>query len=389
LQEPPKNKKGLRHGYTTGACATAAAKAATLALFSQEPVRTVEIRLPKGQHVSFPIEDMTFNSLRARCAVIKDGGDDPDATHGAFIYADVEWSGKPGLQLEGGPGVGRVTKPGLVVPVGMPAINPVPQRMIREAVSEVVSKAAGEDFFDTRGLRVTISVPNGEEIAKKTMNARIGILGGISILGTTGIVKPFSTAAYMASVAQSIDVAKAAGQDHLVLTTGGRSETAAMREFPGLPEEAFIQMGDFAGFALKNCARRKIGAVTLVGMMGKFSKLAEGHMNLHAHGSKVNMDFLASVAKMAGAPDHLLPLIREANTAKQVGDLMMEHQVQKFFTVLCERICEQCFAHAGGRFSVETILIDLDGNVLGRAHISPFSAPCPSLRSPDSGSPCH
>lgn len=353
--------KPLRHGYTTGACATAAAKAATHALLTGEAWKYVTIRIPAGQDVTFEVHNLEFSRDRAACSVIKDGGDDPDATHGAHIFATVIYSERPGIELDGGTGVGRVTKPGLALPIGAAAINPVPRQMIREAVAQ---EAGG--LLTGRGLKVVISVPDGEEIAKKTLNARLGILGGISILGTTGIVKPFSSAAYIASVIQAIDVAVANGCDHVVLTTGGRSERVAQENLPELPEEAFVQMGDFAGIALKHCAKKGVRKVTMSGMIGKFSKLAAGHMNLHARGSQVDFEFLAGVASQAGVPAELLAEIRRANTAKQVGDLLEAAGYQKFFALLARLISEECKKHGGGAFEVDTILAEFDGRILGR-----------------------
>nr|MBO2469152.1 cobalt-precorrin-5B (C(1))-methyltransferase [Bacillota bacterium] len=352
----------LRHGYTTGACAAAATKAATLALVTQRPVAAVTIPLPAGIEATFPVEDLSYSADAARCCVVKDAGDDPDVTHGARIYATVAWRDEPGVDIDGGPGVGRVTRPGLPVPVGEAAINPVPRRLIREAAEEVLAA-----HRVGRGVRVVISVPGGEEMAQKTLNPRLGIVGGVSILGTRGIVVPYSTAAYKASVAQAIRVAKANGCDHLVLTTGGRSETYARARFPHLPEVAFIQMGDFVGFALQHCRKQNVARVSLVGMMGKFSKVACGVMMVHAKSAPVDFAFLARLAAEAGAPPELVEAVRAANTANQVGDLMREAGCAAFFARLAEAISRQCLRHVGGGLVVETVLVTLDGEDLGRA----------------------
>ncbi|GAB6932669.1 cobalt-precorrin-5B (C(1))-methyltransferase [Calditerricola satsumensis] len=352
----------LRHGYTTGACAAAATKAATLALVTQRPVAEVTIPLPAGISATFPVEDLSFSAEMATCCVVKDAGDDPDVTHGARIYATVMWRNEPGIEIDGGPGVGRVTRPGLPVPVGEAAINPVPRRMIREAAEGVLAA-----HNERRGVRVVISVPGGEEMAKKTLNARLGIIGGISILGTRGIVVPFSTAAYRASVAQAIRVAKANGCDHLVLTTGGRSEAYARARFPNLPEMAFIQMGDFVGFALQHCRKQSVARVSLVGMMGKFSKVACGVMMVHAKSAPVDFAFLARLAEDVGAPPDLVEAVRAANTANQVADLLRASGYTAFFTRLAEAICRACLAHVGGGMTVETVLVTLNGEELGRA----------------------
>lgn len=361
-----KEAKPLRHGYTTGSCATATTKAALLALITQERQTEATIRLPIGEDVTFQMESCEFSPEKATAGTIKDGGDDPDATHGALILSTVEWSDQPGIILDGGVGVGRVTKPGLPVPIGEAAINPVPRKMIRETAQAVL-----DEYGTKRGIKIVISVPEGEEIAKKTLNGRLGILGGISILGTRGVVVPFSTAAYKASVAQAINVAKEAGCDHIVLSTGGKSESFGMAAYPELSEEAFVEMGDFVGFALKQCKRRNIRKVTLVGMMGKFSKVAQGVMMVHSKSAPVDFGFLAQMAEEAGAPQELIREILTANTASQVGDLMAD--TPAFFEIMCANCCRAALAEVGGGMEVETIIITMKGSQLGRVTINDTS----------------
>lgn len=355
------NRRGMRTGFTTGACATAAAKAATLALVHQRPVHEVTIHLPVGQDATFAVARCELEAERCRCGVIKDAGDDPDVTHGAEIQATVWWDGQPGIRLRGGAGVGVVTRPGLGLEVGGPAINPVPRRMILEAVADVAAErlAAG-------GLAVEIAVPGGAEIAKKTLNGRLGIIGGISILGTTGIVKPWSTASWRASVEQAIDVAVANGQRHVVLTTGGRSEKFAMRIL-SLDEIAFVEMGIFTGHALKRCLQRGVERVTLAGMIGKYAKLAQGHFQTHVAGNQVDMEFLADVAAGCGASEALLAEIRGANTGRHVQELVLAADLPGFFQALAERVAERSHAYVGARLAVEAILFDFEGNALGRS----------------------
>ncbi|MGD8189569.1 cobalt-precorrin-5B (C(1))-methyltransferase [Brevibacillus ginsengisoli] len=362
MQPVPENKRELRHGYTTGACAAAATKAALTALILQEYQESSCIRIPIGTDVTFTIVQCEYTEEMAEAGVIKDGGDDPDATHGALILSKVTWRDEPGIKLDGGIGVGRVTKPGLPVPVGEAAINPVPRQMILQEVESLLGQ-----FELDRGLEVIISVPNGEEIAKKTLNSRLGILGGISILGTRGIVVPFSTSAYMASIARGIDVAYESGCRHLVLSTGGRSEKFAMEQYPELPEEAFIEMGDFVGFSLKQCKRKKIERVTLVGMMGKFSKFAQGHMMVHSKGNAVDFNFLAQIAREAGATEEMIAHILECNTASQVGDYM--EQYPQFYEKLCEYCCHVGLKAVQGGIEIETYLITLKGVLLGRMSV--------------------
>jgi cobalt-precorrin-5B (C1)-methyltransferase len=305
-----------------------------------------------------------LNADEASCTTIKDGGDDPDATHQARIIASVSWREEPGIELDGGIGVGRVTKPGLPVPVGEAAINPVPRRMIMEAVTGML-----EEHGSAKGVRVVISVPDGEEIAKKTLNGRLGILGGISILGTRGVVVPFSTSAYKASVVQAISVAQAMDCQEIVLTTGGSSEKYAMQMYDQLTEEAFIQMGDFVGFAIKHGKRLGMKKIILVGMPGKLSKVAQGVMMVHSKSAPVDFGFLAEVAREAGVNESLAAAVAEANTATQVADMMTEANALSFFEKLCTYACQHCLEHAGGGIVVEMILVTMKGNVLGRARV--------------------
>lgn len=361
----PVRKRGLRTGFTTGACATAAAKAAVRALLSHTRVDEVTISLPAGVDATFQITACEIGTRECRCAVIKDAGDDPDVTHGAEICATVRWADQPGVHLRGGIGVGTVTLPGLGLEVGGPAINPVPRRMIEETVAA----EAGEVLAD-RGLEVVISVPRGEELARKTLNGRLGIVGGISILGTTGIVRPWSTASWRASVEQAIDVAAANGQSHIALTTGGRSEKYAMRLLR-LPEVAFVEMGIFTGHALKRSVQRGIERVTLAGMIGKFSKLAQGHFQTHVAGNQVDPALLAELAVHCGAADELAAQIREANTARHVQELVLSGQVPGFFDAISRQVAERSCQYVHGRLAVEAILFDFDGTVLGRADVAP------------------
>lgn len=356
-----KDPKEMRHGFTTGACATATAKAALTALITGEEQETATIHLPIGRDATFTIESTIFHDHEVSCDTIKDAGDDPDATHQAQIVATVSWADTPGIHLDGGVGVGRVTKPGLPAPVGGPAINPVPRKMIITTVQQVL-----DEFHISRGVNIVISVPKGEEIAKKTLNERLGILGGISILGTRGTVVPFSSSAYMASIVYAVNVAKEAGCDHVVLTTGGRSEKYAMAQFPHLPEEAFIEMGDFVGFTLKHCKKKEIAKVSLVGMMGKFSKVAQGVMMVHSKSAPIRIPFLAEVAKQAGADEETIQQVLEANTASQVGDVMLERGYLAFFDQLCKACCYSALQHIQGGMEMSTSIYSMQGQLLGR-----------------------
>ncbi len=354
--------KPLRIGYTTGSCATAATKAALTALITGKRPETAAIVIPNGDWVTFIIEKLDFSNGRVTAGVIKDGGDDPDATHGALIQSTVSWRDDGNIFLDGGEGVGRVTKEGLPVPVGLAAINPVPRKMITGVARQVL-----EQYGIKKGVDIVISVPDGEKIAKKTLNGRLGILGGISILGTRGTVLPFSAKSYTASISLALQVARRAGCEHVVLTTGGRSEKYAMKQYPHLPEEAFIEMGDFVGYALKDCKKKGIKKISLVGMLGKFSKIAQGEMHVHARKAGIDFSFLAKVAAEAGAGEKLVEEIAAANTAMQVTEKILAAGHTKFFQYICEYCCRESLKETGGGIAIETSLYTLSGEFLGKA----------------------
>jgi cobalt-precorrin-5B (C1)-methyltransferase len=358
---PERQRGGLRTGFTTGACAAAAAKAAARVLLRHELLEQIETVLPNRQRVVFPLERCERLPDAALASIIKDGGDDPDCTHGAEIVATVRRIPQPGVvQIRGGEGVATVTKPGLGLTVGEAAINPVPRKNITEMVSEelAVDPAAGAE--------VTISVPRGAELALETTNARLGLLGGISILGTTGIVRPYSTAAFRASVVQAIDVAKERGLAEVVLTTGGKSEAFAMKLFPALPEEAFVQMGDFVGVALKHAKRRGLSTVRIVGMIGKLSKMANGKMQTHVAGSEVNLELLAEFAAELGADAETRAQIAAANTARHVLELCEARGLLGISNLICRKACAHGLARIGGDLDVRAYMVDFSGALLGQ-----------------------
>jgi cobalt-precorrin-5B (C1)-methyltransferase len=356
----PEDRKRMRTGFTTGACAAAAAKAATRTLVRGLVLTEIETTLPNRMRVTFPLKRAELAPPRATCSVVKDAGDDPDCTHGAEMTATVELTARAGVEIRGGAGVATVTKPGLGLEVGGPAVNPVPRKNITEMVEEEL--AGG----DARGAIVLLTVPGGEEMAKETLNARLGLVGGISILGTTGIVRPYSTAAFKASIIQGIDVARQLGHRTLVVTTGGKSEAYAMKLHPELPEEAFIQMGDFVGATLKHCARRAVERVLIVGMIGKLSKMANGKMQTHAAGSEVSMELLAALAGELGARPEILEEIRGANTARHVLELCAREGLTGIASLICRRVVEHGQRHAGGPLRVDAELVDFNGALLGR-----------------------
>jgi cobalt-precorrin-5B (C1)-methyltransferase len=363
LHEPPmppsmaraKDEK-LRTGWTTGTCAAAASKAAASALLTGEQQARVDVKLPrKGekQRVSFEVERCEVGGSWAEAVVIKDAGDDPDVTHGAHLTARISRKREPGIELERGEGVGVVTKPGLGLPVGGPAINEVPRRMISYSVGEVLDT-------EERGVRVVISVPGGEKMAEKTTNSRLGIVGGISILGTTGIVRPFSTAAWAASVVQAINVMGAQGHKTFVLSTGGLTERAAMRLLPDLEEVCFIEVGDFTGQAIKQAVKRGLKCCFFVGMSGKLAKLAAGVMMTHWTRSRVDNELLAGITRDAGGSAELIEEVRTANTARHAYELWRAAHLDNAADLLCQQAAENLAEYAEHKLEVYVILIDFD-----------------------------
>jgi cobalt-precorrin-5B (C1)-methyltransferase len=351
----------LRSGYTTGACATAATRGALLALIYQRHYTETTVRLPIGQHVTFVLYTCSYTPDEGRSSVIKDAGDDPDVTHQAEICSRVTWHPEPGVHFVRGEGVGLVTKKGLPVPPGEPAINPVPRQMLTETVQEILTQAQ----LMPRGVVVEISVPHGAELAQKTLNPRLGIVDGISILGTTGIVVPYSTAAWEASVLQNIDVAVAQGCEQLVFTVGGRGEHFAQRLF-ALPDIAFVQIGDFFGQAFRHAAAAGARHVTLASMIGKLAKFAAGHELVHSKHSSQDFHFLGEVARQAGAAESLVRHTCSANTAQEVSELMSEAGVNTFHDLLCRAAWEYAASLMHGAYTLEVRLLGRAGEVLGR-----------------------
>ncbi|OKI62445.1 cobalt-precorrin-5B (C(1))-methyltransferase [Micromonospora sp. CB01531] len=362
LREPdlPRTAKvrptALRTGWTTGACATAATKAALTALVTGVPQGTVEIGLPAGRRVSFAVARCDVEpARRAEAVVVKDAGDDPDVTHGAELTATVAWRDEPGLRLDGGPGVGTVTRPGLGLPVGGPAINETPRRMIGLAVAEVV------DLTEV-GVRVVISVPRGEIMARKTTNRRLGILGGISILGTTGIVRPFSTASWRASVVQAVHVMAAQGERTVVLCTGGRTERAARALLPELPEVCFVEVGDFTGAAVTAAVGDGMTGVVFVGMAGKLAKLAAGVLMTHYTRSKVDLSLLGAVTAEADGDAELVAAVAAANTGRHAYELWEgAGLLGPAGDLLCRRVRQVLRRFAGHAVTVDVAMVDFAG----------------------------
>ncbi len=350
----------LRSGLTTGSCATATSLAAARLLLSGICHDAVEITLPKGKHVQMRLEFCRLHDGGAEAGTIKDAGDDPDVTHGALLYSHVRLIAVPGIHFVAGQGVGTVTRPGLVLGVGEPAINPVPRKMMTEHLLQLAAEHGYQGGFE-----VTINVQDGAALALKTMNPRLGILGGLSILGTSGIVRPFSCAAYIASIHQGIDVAKTNGYLHIAACTGNASEDT-MRRVYDLPEIALIEMGDFVGAVLKHLRKVPVDKLSICGGFGKISKLAAGHMDLHSRHSSIDLPQLADWAAALGADAALQQAIREANTSQQalamcsaqgvaLGDAVCQHALNFARSVVPEQV------------QVEVFAIDRQGAVVGHA----------------------
>jgi len=351
----------LRRGWTTGACAAAAARAAYTALLGADFPDPVSVLLPGGQRPAFALGLQQRGADFALAGIVKDAGDDPDVTHGALVIARVS-AGQPGegVVFRAGSGVGTVTRPGLPLAVGEPAINPVPRRMIRTAIAEAAAEHGGSG-----DVVVEISIPDGEKLAERTLNGRLGIVGGLSILGTTGIVVPYSCAAWIASIHRGIDVARASGLAHIAGATGSTSE-AAVKALYGLSDQALIDMGDFVGGMLKYLRQHPLPRITIAGGMGKMTKLGQGLLDLHSKRGAVDLGFLAALTAGETAQR-----IAAANTAKHAFEIAETAGVD-----LAARVAETAWATAAkslGRADceLETVIFDREGRLLARSGFKP------------------
>jgi cobalt-precorrin-5B (C1)-methyltransferase len=355
----------LRHGWTTGACATAATTAAYTALLTGTFPDPVTVLLPRGRTPSFALTRQHLAAAEAIAAVTKDAGDDPDVTHRAVISAIVRVGPLgSGVTFLAGAGVGTVTKPGLPLAVGEPAINPVPRRLMIEAVARVAAEHGGGG-----DVVVEISVDGGEELARHTWNPRLGIVGGLSILGTTGVVVPYSCSAWIDSIRRGVDVARAAGRRHVAACTGSTSE-ATVRALYGLPDDALLDMGDFAGAVLKYVRRHPVPRLTIAGGFGKLAKLAAGQLDLHSGRSQLDLGWLASVAVVAGAGPGLAESIEQANTGLEALRLGLDAGLPLGDLVAdgARTVAREVVGQAP--VSVDVVVVDRAGVVVGRsAHL--------------------
>lgn len=356
------NEQPLRRGWTTGACATAAAKAAYAALLTGAFPDPVEITLPGGQNVAFALAESGKTAEAAHAGVVKDAGDDPDVTHGALIRATVQRApAGSGIRLHAGPGVGTVTRPGLPVPPGEPAINPVPRKMITAALEQVARQAGVAADAD-----VEISIPGGEELAQQTLNPRLGIVGGLSILGTTGVVVPYSCSAWIHGIRNGIDVARAAGLTHVAGATGRTSEAAVKARY-NLPEIALIDMGDFVGGMLKHLRAHPVARVSIAGGVAKITKLAQGRLDLHSKRGSADLAELARLAVDAGAAAALGERIAAANTVAEAFEIARAQafDLGKLAARQARRVARETLG--GAAVDVEVLIYDREGALVACA----------------------
>lgn len=355
--ESPEKARPLRTGLTTGACATACALASSRLLLTGEKSSRCQIRLPRGKDVYLELTAChLLDPGSAYAATIKDAGDDPDVTHGACVFTVTTLTGSPTIQFAAAEGVGTVTREGLSLTPGEPAINPVPRRMIQEHLLELA-----EQHGYTGGFKVAVGVRDGEALAQKTMNPRLGILGGLSILGTTGIVRPFSCAAYIASIHQGIDVARANGISHMAACTGNTSEAYA-RDRYRLSDTALLEMGDFVGAVLKHVKRNPLARLSLVGGFGKISKLASGHLDLHSRASQIDLSFLADCAQSLGASPDTLAAILQANTSMEA---LKHAESLALGDAICRRAWETARRILPASVQLDVVAIDRQGRPVG------------------------
>lgn len=366
----PETGRVLRYGWTTGACATAAAKAAYQALLTGRFPDPVAINLPQGQTPSFTLARTAAGDGWAEAGIVKDAGDDPDVTHQALIVSRVSHGAAgTGVTFRAGVGVGTVTMPGLPLPPGEPAINPAPRAMMRAAIAEVAAAFGGSG-----DVVIEISVPNGAALAARTWNGRLGIVGGLSILGTTGIVVPFSCSAWIHSIHRGIDVARANGYRHVAGCVGNTSEKMVQARY-GLPETALLDMGDFVGGMLKYLSRHPVPRLTIAGGFAKLSKLAAGHLDLHSGRSQVDRAGLAAMLAELGAPKEMVVRAQGANTALEILNLAQAAGLPLADRVAAAARDVAVAALGDAGIEVELLLADRQGGLVGRAATSGFQVP--------------
>ena len=350
--------KAYRRGYTTGACAAGAAKAAAYMLLTKKKITSIELDTPKGVRLTLKIEDVTIGEDYAKCAVQKDGGDDIDATHGAYIYATVKFNGKEQLEILGGIGVGRVTQKGLGLEVGGPAINKTPREMIKKEVSAILGN---------KGAEILIEVPKGEEIAKKTFNPRLGITHGISIIGTTGIVEPMSDEGWKKSLSLELEMKKQQGIDKVILVSGNHGENFA-KEVLGLKTEYIVRTSNFVGYMLEEAKRIGYKKMLLIGHLGKYIKLAAGIFHTHSHVADARSEIMVANLALMGAPLEMLQQVSVCLTTEAAMDFITQYHYEAVYEIIAEKCKKRVAMHLNEEsIEEEVIIFSLDGRLLGKS----------------------
>ena len=349
--------KKMKRGFTTGSCAAAAARAAVFMLFGGQTLGEVALETPAGVSLNLPLLEVELGENYACCAVRKDAGDDPDITNGMLIYARAEKSEKPGPCLIAGTGIGRVTKPGLQVPVGRPAINPVPEKMILEAIKAVLPAGCG--------VTVELSIPDGERLARKTMNARLGIIGGLSILGTSGLVEPMSEQSYEETLALEFRTLRMEHSGPVVLATGNFGRTLALEHF-GMPDRAVIKIGNLVGFSLDRCREHEFEKILLIGHIGKLIKVVAGIFNTHSRVADARFETFAARAALLGAGKETIERLHEAVTTEDMVDILAELGADNYFDQLSGEVSRRAREYLYGEVAVGTILFNFRRGLLGR-----------------------
>lgn len=350
----------LRTGLTTGCCATACCVAGAYLLLADEQKIIVRVTLPRGKVVELTMDSIICDREKVCATTIKDAGDDPDVTHGAKVFVELSLRPESGVQFSAAKGVGMVTRIGLLLDVGEPAINPVPRQMMEQHLSDIAGKLRYSGGFNVR-----VGIEDGQQLALKTMNPRLGILGGLSILGTTGIVRPFSCSAYIASINQGIDVAAANGYEHIAATTGNTSE-AFIKQYYRLPEIALIEMGDFVGAVFKHLKKVSMKKLSLCGGFGKISKIGNGKLDLHSNKSSIDFDNFASLAEQAGATAEVIKKIQIANTSLEVLGFCREVNID-MGALICQQALNIAQQQLPTAIEVEVLAVDRLGQMVGQA----------------------
>lgn len=349
------NGKKLRKGYTTGSCAAAASKAAAAMLVSGEKLDRVAIDTPAGVRLDLEVLDVEFLNDSVKCAVIKDGGDDPDMTHGLKIFAGARFIKEPGVRITAGEGIGRVTLPGLKVEVGKPAINPVPMKMIMKEVTEVLP--------GNKGVEIMLSIPGGEEVAKKTFNPKLGIAGGISILGTTGIVNPMSEEAWKESLALELSVMAAKGLKQAVYTFGNYGEDFAVEKL-GIKADYIMKVSNFVGFMLDKGVENNFEKILVVGHLGKLVKVAAGIFHTHSRVADARMEILAAYGALEGASKEVVSRIYECRTTEAAADIINGNGLRSIYRRIVSNVTRRCSDYTFNRIKFGSILFNSDNTLL-------------------------